>query len=238
MHIEKREGFLEKFNGTKIKNAIKKAYDEVGEKFPQETVKNIINIIKEEIQSGDKIWNVEDIQDRVERELLSIGEINVAKAYIKYRQKRTEIRDKGWQLDELQNAIWSKKYQYNGESFDEWVHRVSGGDAKVGKLIKQKKFIFAGRILAHRGLQNQNKKISFSNCYVMPKPDDNLESIFDTAKMLARTYSYGGGCGLSLSNLRPKGTPVNNSARETSGATSFMSLYDLTTDLIGQNGRR
>lgn len=72
----------------------------------------------------------------------------------------------------------------------------------------------------------------------MTPPEDNLESIFDSAKELARTYSYGGGCGISIGNLRPKGAEVNNSARFTTGATSFMQLYDLTTGLIGQNGRR
>ncbi|HOA84381.1 MAG TPA: hypothetical protein PKN66_10555, partial [Thermodesulfovibrio thiophilus] len=139
-------------------------------------------------------------------------------------------------MDDLQRAIWEKKYRNGNESFDQWVQRVSGGNPKVARLIKQKKFIFAGRILAHRGIHDQ--KVTYSNCYVVPPPEDNLESIFDTAKQLARTYSYGGGSGVDISNIRPRGAKVNNSAKETTGAVSFMQLFDLTTGLIGQNGRR
>lgn len=134
--------------------------------------------------------------------------------------------------------IWTKKYQYNNETFDEWLDRVSGGDADVRELIKEKKFLFAGRILSNRGLQNDGHKITYSNCYVISPPEDSIESIFDCAKRLARTFSYGGGCGTDISKLSPKGATVNNAAKETSGSVSFMDLYSLTTELIGQNGRR
>lgn len=134
--------------------------------------------------------------------------------------------------------IWRKKYQYNGETFDQWLDRVSAGDENVKTLIKEKKFLFGGRILANRGLDKHDVKITYSNCYVLNKPDDSLESIFDTAKKLARTYSYGGGVGIDLSNLAPRGARVHNTAKNTTGAVSFMDLYSLVTGLIGQNGRR
>jgi len=76
------------------------------------------------------------------------------------------------------------------------------------------------------------------NCYVCTPPEDNLESIFDCAKKLARTYSYGGGIGIDLSKLAPNGAKVRNAAKESSGAVSFMDLYSLVTGLISQNGRR
>lgn len=134
--------------------------------------------------------------------------------------------------------IWENKYRYNNESFDEWVDRVSGGDEDVKELILSKKFLFAGRILSNRGTQKNGRKVTYSNCYVIPPPEDSLESIFDCAKNLARTFSYGGGCGIDISKLSPKGAHINNAAKETSGAVSFMDLYSLTTELIGQNGRR
>ena len=134
--------------------------------------------------------------------------------------------------------IWENKYRYSDESFDEWLDRVSDGDKEIRELIEQKKFLFAGRILANRGLHKLGKKITYSNCYVIKEPEDNIESIFDCAKQLARTFSYGGGCGVDISKLAPKGAKVNNAAKETSGAVSFMDLYSLTTELIGQNGRR
>ena len=55
---------------------------------------------------------------------------------------------------------------------------------------------------------------------------------------MARTFSYGGGVGIDISNLRPRGALVHNSAKTTTGAVSFMDLYSMTTGLIGQRGRR
>ena len=134
--------------------------------------------------------------------------------------------------------IWEKKYRHDDETFNEWLDRVSGGDEEVAKLIKNKKFLFGGRILSNRGLNNLGEKVTLSNCYVITPPDDSIESIFDCAKKLARTYSYGGGCGVDISKLAPSGSKVNNAAKTTTGATSFMDLYSLVTGLICQNGRR
>lgn len=140
--------------------------------------------------------------------------------------------------NQLGQDIWERKYRYENETFDEWINRVSGGNSEIANLIKEKKFLFGGRILANRGLENKGRKISLSNCYVIEPPEDNIESIFDCAKKLARTYSYGGGCGVDISKLAPKGARVNNAAKETTGSVSFMDLYSMVTGLIGQNGRR
>ena len=147
-------------------------------------------------------------------------------------------KNKIWEMDELQQSIWTNKYQYNNESFDEWINRVSGGNEKIGQLIRDRKFLFAGRILANRGLPKDGINVTYSNCYVLQPPQDNIESIFDTAKYIARTFSYGGGVGIDISNLRPKGAKVNNAAKTTTGAVSFMDLYSMATGLIGQKGRR
>ena len=140
--------------------------------------------------------------------------------------------------NELGIDIWKRKYQYEDETFDHWLDRVSGGNKNIKHLIVEKKFLFGGRILANRGLNHAGRKVSLSNCYVISPPEDNIESIFETSRKLARTYSYGGGCGIDISKLAPKGAKVRNAAKETSGAISFMDLFSLTTELIGQNGRR
>ena len=145
-----------------------------------------------------------------------------------------ELKD--WGLDTLGNDIWRKKYQQNNESFDEWLDRVSGGDKEVRQLIVDKKFLFGGRILASRGITD--RKVTYSNCYVLPQVEDSIEGIYDTAKHLARTFSYGGGVGIDISNLRPKGSPVNNAAKTTSGAVSFMDTFSQVSSVIGQAGRR
>lgn len=147
------------------------------------------------------------------------------------------MTEKEWLSDnQLSLDIWHKKYQVNNESFEEWLDRVSGGDSAVRTLIKEKKFLFGGRILASRGVTD--RRVTYSNCYVIAPPKDNIESIFETASKLARTYSYGGGCGVDISNLRPKNAMVHNAAKSTSGAVSFMDLYSYVTGLIGQSGRR
>lgn len=140
--------------------------------------------------------------------------------------------------NQLGMDIWTRKYCNEGEDFEAWVQRISGGNEEIGKYIKEKKFLFGGRILSNRGLNKQGRKVTYSNCYVIEPPEDNIESIFDCAKKLARTYSYGGGCGIDISKLSPRGAKINNAAKETSGAVSFMELYSLVTGLIGQNGRR
>lgn len=143
---------------------------------------------------------------------------------------------KNWLNTQLGQDIWTRKYQNGDETFDQWLDRVSNGDDAVKDLILSKKFIFGGRILASRGITD--RKVTYSNCYVLPPVGDSIEEIYDTNKYLARTFSYGGGCGIDISQLRPKGSPVNNAALTTTGAVSFMETFNNTSQTIGQKGRR
>lgn len=146
--------------------------------------------------------------------------------------------EKAWKWlneNDLSYNIWEKKYRYNNESFDEWLDRVSGKDDAVKNLILNKAFLFGGRILSNRGITD--RKTTLSNCYVLTV-EDSLESIYQCCSDIARTYSYGGGVGVDISKLRPRGAFVNNSAKETTGAVSFMKTFDTVTSTIGQNGRR
>ena len=143
---------------------------------------------------------------------------------------------KNWLDTQLGQDIWTRKYQNGTETFEQWLDRVSNGDTEVKDLILSKKFIFGGRILASRGITD--RKVTYSNCYVLPPVGDSIEEIYDTNKYLARTFSYGGGCGIDISQLRPKGSPVNNAALTTTGAVSFMETFNNTSQTIGQKGRR
>lgn len=236
LKVEKRNASVVEFEKDKIEIAISKAMSETEEGVDEELAGEIAGLIEEELKDEDLV-NIEKIQDLVEIHLMKTRP-DVARKYIIYREERAKLREQGWDMTDLQRDIYEKKYRYDNESFDEFLERVSGGNSPIKKAIKDKKFMPAGRILAGRGLDKFGRKITLSNCYVMPKVEDNIESIFDTAKYLARTYSYGGGCGLTLSNLRPKGAKVNNAAATTTGAVSFMDLYSLVTGLIGMRGRR
>ena len=132
--------------------------------------------------------------------------------------------------------IWERKYRRNDETFDQWLDRVSGNDSRVRELNVKKKFIPGGRILSNRGITDS--RITYSNCYVIAPPEDSIEAIYESRMKLARTYSYGGGCGIDISKLAPAGAKVHNQAERTTGAVSFMQGYSQTTEEIGQNGRR
>ena len=149
-----------------------------------------------------------------------------------------EIKDWLGEDNQLGIDIWTKKYCNNNETFDQWLDRVSGGNQQIRKMIEEKKFLFGGRILANRGLEKTGRKITLSNCYVLTPPEDSIESIFECAGKLARTFSYGGGAGIDISKLAPRGAKINNTASQTSGAVSFTDLFSMVTGLIGQHGRR
>lgn len=80
--------------------------------------------------------------------------------------------------------------------------------------------------------------VSYSNCFVIQSPEDSIESIMNTARDMAQIYKRRGGVGLDISNLRPNGSSVNNAAKTSTGAVSFMSLFSHITEVVGQEGRR
>lgn len=152
-----------------------------------------------------------------------------------------------WLDDDYIMDTWNKKYRnvvqkdentVNSETLHNWFKRVCNGNKELIKRMEDMKFLFGGRILANRGLVTKDHKVTLSNCYVLPPVEDNIDSIFGTAKDLATIFSRGGGVGIDISKLRYKGAPVRNSAETTTGAVSFMQLYDITTAIIGQKGRR
>lgn len=238
LKVIKRNGQEVDFNQQKIVDALTKAFAETKKGIDLALIQSIVEEIEEEVVQLDHAPDVETIQDMVEESLMSSNRKDVARRYILYREGRTQARCKGWEMTDLQKDIYEQKYRYNNESFAGFLDRVSGGDSAIKKLIADKKFIPAGRVLAGRGINSKTKKVTYSNCFVTNSPKDNIESIFQVATDMARTYSFGGGCGTTLKNLRPNGAMVRNSAKQTTGAVSFMDLYSTVTGLISQRGRR
>lgn len=107
---------------------------------------------------------------------------------------------------------------------------------KIVSLFNHFDFIIPGGSVM-QGL-GSGKPVSLSNCYVLKSPDDDIESIFNTARDAAQIYKRRGGVGLDISNLRPRGAGVDNSANSSTGAVSFMELYSTVTSIICQEGRR
>ena len=142
----------------------------------------------------------------------------------------------------VSQEILKRKYFKENEDFEGFVNRVCSIFYRNQDEIKQAlingDFFPAGRILNSAGLEKDNISATPMNCYVLPSPEDNIESIYKTQAEMAKTFSRGGGCGINISNLRPKDAKVNNTAKTTSGATSFLELFNTTGSVIGQNGRR
>lgn len=161
---------------------------------------------------------------------------------------------KVWWDDEIPQNIIKKKYMHDDElkiveqegfdaGFNAFIKRVSSIFSTkelqdfMAESIIDGTFLPAGRTLYAAGCKGKFRATT-SNCYILPLPKDNIESIFDVGKEMARIFSFGGGAGINLSNLRPKGAKVNNSAKTSSGAVSFMDVYNVIGEVIGNNGRR
>jgi len=235
--VLKRDGSLVEFNKHKIIEAVTKAANETQQGGSPQLISLLATSIEREFEGRDYV-SIEEIQDAVEYKLMSGSRKDIAKRYIIYREEKARLRKEGWQMTDLQNDILRTKYLYEGENFEDFLQRVGKGDRNIQKMIRDKKFLPAGRILMGRGLNEKGQRVTYSNCFVNEAPEDNIESIFDAAKHMARTYSFGGGVGIDLGKLRPKNSPTHNAAKKSSGATTFMHLYSTTTGVIGQSGRR
>lgn len=135
--------------------------------------------------------------------------------------------------NQLSYDIWSKKYRFNNESFEQWLDRVSGGNPKIKELIRKKKFLFGGRTLANRGTNNG----SYSNCYSHGYIEDSLDGIMDAAKNIAMTFKAQGGQGLSLSKIRHKGALIGGKYKS-DGIVPFMEIFNTVTESVSQGGSR
>jgi ribonucleoside-diphosphate reductase alpha chain len=263
--IRKRDGRIVKFEPVKITNAIQKAIIAVKEE-DGETAKNLsdqVVAIIEENFSG-KIPSVEDVQDIVEKVLIKSGFSNVAKAYILYRQKRTELREAKKLLgvsDDLKlslNAAQVLESRYllkddQGkviETPSELFHRVARTLAVVDKLYDSNaetekiEDAFYGLMANSEFIPNSPTLMNagtdigqLAACFVLPV-GDSIDEIFDALKYMALIHKSGGGTGFSFSRLRPNGDIVGSTKGVASGPVSFMSIFDAATDVIKQGGRR
>lgn len=98
------------------------------------------------------------------------------------------------------------------------------------------KFVPGGRILAGAGTGHQ---VTYYNCFVIPSPEDSRQGILDNLKVMTEIMARGGGVGINLSTLRPRGSYIKTVNGTASGPCSWAQLYSVATgDVIQQGGSR
>ncbi|HMK82495.1 MAG TPA: adenosylcobalamin-dependent ribonucleoside-diphosphate reductase [Candidatus Bathyarchaeia archaeon] len=149
--IRKREGHIVQFDKEKITNAIYRAIIATGgrDHALAESLSNRVVEILDEKCGSDVIPAVEDVQDVVERVLVENGQAKVAKNYIIYRQKRSELRrEKQRILDK--EAIDEVDKLFDLNALKVLKARYLKKD-ETGKLIETPKQLFT-RIAIHSSL--------------------------------------------------------------------------------------
>lgn len=144
--IKKRDGRIVPFQQEKITDAIFKATREVGEpnrKLAEEISDQVVETLEKEFTG--QVPGVEQIQDTVERMLVENGQYEIAKAYMLYRQKRSDIRDSTAFLSKVENVVDN----YLGQA--DWRVREN---ANLGFSLSGLQSHISGRIIAEYTLKN------------------------------------------------------------------------------------
>jgi len=263
--IRKRDGRIVPFESEKIKNAILKAFVATGT-GDGEIAKNLTKQVTEILEKkyAERIPGVEGIQDIVEEVLIKNGYAEVARAYILYRQQRAELRAAKAMLgvtDDLKlniNAIrvLQRRYLLRDEQGNivetpsQLFRRVAKAVAAADKLYDEKADIsateekFYSMMANLEFLPNSPTMMNagtplgqLAACFVIPV-EDSMVGIFESLKTMALIHQSGGGTGFSFSKLRPSGDIVRSTKGVASGPVSFMRVFDVSTDVIKQGGKR
>ncbi|MBU4098748.1 adenosylcobalamin-dependent ribonucleoside-diphosphate reductase [Patescibacteria group bacterium] len=159
-------------------------------------------------------------------------------------------------LEGIRNKVFLDRYSLKNDKGDpleqtpeEMWRRVARGIAGVEKKTKRKeweenfytlmedfKFLPGGRILAGAGT---GFDVTYFNCFVIPNPPDSRGGIMENLTQMIEIMAHGGGVGLNLSGLRPRGSRVKKVNGFSSGPMNWAELYSLATkDIVQQGGSR
>ena len=161
--------------------------------------------------------------------------------------------------DELAARVWVNKYAMKDsygniyERSPEDMHwRIANEIARIEKkyenpmsaqeifeLLDHFRYIVpAGSPMT--GIGNEFQVASLSNCFVigLDGDADSYGAIMRIDEEQVQLMKRRGGVGHDLSHIRPKGTPVNNSALTSTGLVPFMERYSNSTREVAQDGRR
>lgn len=255
------------FDAEKIYTAISKAAEAVGSYDREKTKPVVEHVVKyvEEKFSDEKIPTIEDIQDIVERVLIEQGHVKTAKAYILYREEQAKIRIK---KQELVGAFVDKHISLNAlkilkdkyllknkdgltiETPKQMFERVAKAIAKEDKEyekaadIKQLEKEFYEMMYNLEFLPNSPCLMNAGtavqqviSCYALPV-EDSIDGIYDAMKIAAKIHKHGSGTGFNFSTLRAKDDIIETTMGKSSGALSFLKLFDASTTVMKSGGKR
>ena len=133
MEVIKRNGTRQQFDATKIINAIKGAYEDLGKPFDDEAERRAQDIAAH-VEKLNRDVAIEEIQDIVENKLMASNCKDVARAYIRYRYKREMARHDYQQfMDAITEKIAAKNVQNQNANVDE--HSFGGRIGEATSLM-------------------------------------------------------------------------------------------------------
>ena len=190
--VRKRDGRVVDFNSQKIINAVLAAFKQIDgdiTDYAKTKATNIANYIEGYYEEDDDnyIPGIEDIQDLVEKGLMSSKRKDVAKAYILYRQERTKARN---QKSELNKKITEKLLATNVQNQNANVDEYSFGGRKGEAVNEYLKDYALNYIMSETARDNHlnneiythdldSYAIGMHNCLSIPF-DDLLANGFNT----------------------------------------------------------
>ena len=172
MLVVKRNKTVQPFDWGKIDLAITKAFHAVNEPIDMD----ILSDVKDELYFNN-IISVEEIQDQIEKALMACDYYNVAKAFILYRQKQTELRTltnkKQFIKDyaKASNAATGSKYDANANVTEKNIVTLNGELFK-GDIIKVNRTILTDKIREMYGEDLAKEYIQMLESHVLYKHDE------------------------------------------------------------------
>lgn len=99
-------------------------------------------------------------------------------------------------------------------------------------LMSQGYFTHASPTLFHSGTTHPQ----LSSCFLVQMSDDSIAGIYDTLKRCAVISKAAGGIGLSVHNIRARGTPIRGTRGTSNGLVPMLRVYDVTSRYVDQGG--